>query len=162
MKPIQLARAAVIAVLLAGASLLLILMTDNEPSISDNFKDIQLRATEASIGSYIATRNYYGDNDSGTPNTVLTIGFSNDDYCDDAGAEPLIIAEMYVKETLRAPSTAKFTDLLAASDGPCRYRVHGRVDSQNGFGAMVRTNFTFRMRFDPELGRWRELDVSTY
>ena len=128
------------------------------------FGGAMLRLTESNIGRYITTRTFYGDDaGNGTPNTVSTISFNNENYCEDAGDEPLIIAEMFMKANLRSPSTSQFSNFLSRlGDEPCHYRVSGYVDSQNGFGAMVRTNFTFTMRFDPELRKWRDLDAQTY
>jgi len=124
----------------------------------------KLRVAETSIALYISTQNFYGaDDGNGTPNTISTFGYPNDNYCENAGDEPKIFAEIFVNSSLRAPSTSQFGNLLVmAGDEKCHYRVSGHVDSQNGFGAMIRTNFTFEMRFDPELGKWRDLDVTTY
>lgn len=52
-----------------------------------------------------------------------------------------------VRAKLKAPSTAKFRDyfgdqapsISGSGDGP--YRIVSTVDSQNGFGAMIRTDF---------------------
>lgn len=48
--------------------------------------------------------------------------------------------ETKVRAQLRAPSTARFSDRYAReTDGG--FSVSGSVDSQNGFGAMVRSNY---------------------
>jgi hypothetical protein len=53
-------------------------------------------------------------------------------------------AVVYVTKALKAPSTAKFP-VIGSSHvtalGNSRYRVSSHVDSQNGFGAMVRSNW---------------------
>jgi len=60
-----------------------------------------------------------------------------------------VSAQEYVKQQLKAPSTAKF-GACATTDttkyctkylGNQRYRVATYVDSQNAFGAMIRTHF---------------------
>lgn len=61
--------------------------------------------------------------------------------CDDISIS--VFADNFIKEKLRSPSTADF-----ASDWQLKRNYLGRmtytsyVDSQNGFGATVRTNFT--------------------
>lgn len=62
------------------------------------------------------------------------------------------MAQQCVKKGLKAPSTADFGGILSGDYqdpdthverlGPKRYRAHGYVDAQNGFGAMLRMNFT--------------------
>lgn len=64
--------------------------------------------------------------------------------------------QLFVKERLSAPSTAKFPfggfrDVEPLGNG--RYRVRSYVDSQNAFGGIVRTKFTAVInRID---GGWR-------
>lgn len=60
------------------------------------------------------------------------------------------MAEKFVRNSLRSPSTASFGSFFGESQDPreCvtdlgggHYRVVGWVDAQNGFGAMIRSNF---------------------
>ena len=48
-----------------------------------------------------------------------------------------------VQAQLRAPASAVFPDAREALEatGACRFRVAGHVDAQNGFGALVRSEF---------------------
>ena len=64
-----------------------------------------------------------------------------------------IIAEQFVENVLRSPSTADFPflDYTTLIDGS-RYTVMSYVDSQNGFGAMIRSNWTVIM--DYKGGNW--------
>jgi len=59
--------------------------------------------------------------------------------------EAWVVVRLAVEARLVAPSTAKFHgggwSPHVAYLGGSRYRVHGSVDSQNGFGAMIRTTF---------------------
>ena len=48
--------------------------------------------------------------------------------------------ERLVESRLKAPSTAKFSSTATKSSG--EWHVAGTVDSQNSFGAMVRSSFT--------------------
>lgn len=61
--------------------------------------------------------------------------------------------EDVITPTLKAPTTAEFSKVsVEHEDGTELYRVRGAVDSQNGFGAMVRADFDCNMRY--EGGRW--------
>ncbi len=52
-----------------------------------------------------------------------------------------MVAERYVKQLLKSPSTAEFPSTTAAETGDKTFHVDGTVDSQNGFGAMIRNSF---------------------
>jgi hypothetical protein len=56
------------------------------------------------------------------------------------------ICEGFVKEEMRAPSTAVFSNedyiSFAEAGAGDTYLVTGDVDGQNGFGAMIRQNFS--------------------
>lgn len=50
---------------------------------------------------------------------------------------------------LKAPSTAKFSQKRDVDDlGEGRYRVRSFVDSQNGFGAMIRSNWETVLKYN--------------
>jgi hypothetical protein len=56
-----------------------------------------------------------------------------------------IVCKEYVKEHLKAPSTADFQSFWERDVqdlGNWRYRVSSHVDAQNSFGAQIRTTFT--------------------
>ncbi|WP_395704996.1 DUF2510 domain-containing protein [Rhodococcus ruber] len=54
-----------------------------------------------------------------------------------------ITCEKQVRAQLKAPSTAEFTDVRTERKSDKRYVVTtGAVDSQNSFGAQIRTHFT--------------------
>ncbi len=58
-----------------------------------------------------------------------------------------VMCQNPVETQLRAPSTAEFPYITAPGVsavhlGDGVYRVHGFVDAQNGFGAMLRTSWT--------------------
>lgn len=55
----------------------------------------------------------------------------------------------FVKRELKAPATAKFSDLQHVGSGTT-WTVTGAVDAENGFGATVRMTFTCRVRLDGE------------
>lgn len=53
----------------------------------------------------------------------------------------------YVKDRLKAPTTAEFAEEQVSGPRDKVYVVTGYVDSQNGFGAMVRNSYECRARF---------------
>lgn len=55
-----------------------------------------------------------------------------------------VACENLVRDQLKSPSTAKFSNVEATGTGP--WTVTGAVDSQNSFGATVRTTWTCRVQ----------------
>ncbi|MBX3003715.1 MAG: hypothetical protein KF821_01165 [Anaerolineales bacterium] len=76
----------------------------------------------------------------------------------------MYLTEQYVKQALRSPSTAEFPSGLFAIDqwGFGRKRdvvtVQSYVDAQNGFGAMIRSNFTAQFSYSTEALLYLEID----
>lgn len=72
--------------------------------------------------------------------------------------EAWTMAEYFLKDHLKSPSTARFGGILSGDYqnpktcvtylGNNDYRVKGWVDSQNTFGGIVRTNFSLRLRYN--------------
>ena len=74
-----------------------------------------------------------------------------------------IMTQGFVEDVLKAPSTAKFQNCYDASvnyQGGQIYYVHTYVDSQNGFGAMIRTQYSMEIR-DNQDKTWTKLDFYT-
>lgn len=76
-----------------------------------------------------------------------------------------VVAQNFVKQRLVSPATADFPWLGFAEGvasrhiGDCRHRVTGYVDSQNRFGATVRTRFVATVRYNGG-ERWGAEEVS--
>jgi hypothetical protein len=72
-------------------------------------------------------------------------------------------AQDYVKQALKSPSTAKFpgTDFLVHHFGDNEYEVVSYVDSQNSFGAMIRSNWNvqFQMINDNHQKKLKQLTI---
>lgn len=66
-----------------------------------------------------------------------------------------------VKQKVRSPSTATFPggDEFVKWNGSCNFWVVGFVDSQNGFGAIVRTRYETTMTYLPDTNVWQLTDV---
>ena len=62
--------------------------------------------------------------------------------------ELYVQAQGFVKQGLKAPSTAKFPlePVSVGTDGNGLYQVESYVDSQNSFGAMIRSEWMLNMR----------------
>jgi hypothetical protein len=91
---------------------------------------------------------------------------SDDSSSSDYSSEDLlayIYAEDYVKQRLRSPSTAKFPGVWdgkadhISKVGEREYFIRSYVDSQNGFGAMIRTNWSCKMIFVGERAKCEDL-----
>ncbi len=73
-----------------------------------------------------------------------------------------------IQDQLVAPSTAKFQkfdyDLVRTVDY-CTWIINSYVDSQNSFGAMIRTRYRakiMKVSEDSRGARWKMLDFKTY
>ena len=93
-----------------------------------------------------------------------TLGGCDDpkDKClDETGAKisAFVISQRFVKDALVAPSTARFPSY--ADNGvsvvfkrECHFGVIGYVDSQNGFGATIRSNYFIEIEANPVDGSY--------
>lgn len=66
----------------------------------------------------------------------------------DETTEAKLFAQAVQLQLLRAPLSAVFcplTDMSATNNGNSRYTINGYVDSQNIYGAMIRSPFTFNV-----------------
>lgn len=64
-----------------------------------------------------------------------------------------------ITEQLRSPATAQFTGMRIESRGVDYFYVEGQVDSQNGFGATVRTTFSCELHTPDGGESWRNNGV---
>lgn len=69
---------------------------------------------------------------------AISAAFNGGSSSSDNTVEAQIACESRVKDALKSPSTADFSDDVTGS-GP--YTVTGTVDSENSFGAMLRSEF---------------------
>jgi hypothetical protein len=73
--------------------------------------------------------------------------------------EAWVYAQHFVEQLLKAPPTAEFAshfDVQGWHEGEGKYRLRGWVDSQNSFGAMIRTHVEVTVQ--KVEGGWQLLD----
>jgi hypothetical protein len=73
-----------------------------------------------------------------------------------------IVAEKFVAQQLKSPSTAEFppgTSECRASQNGSRWTVSSYVDSENGFGAMIRSDYSVEMQYNPDRDNFTLIDT---
>lgn len=78
-------------------------------------------------------------------------------------SDACFISQKFVKQNLKAPSTAEFPmwteeNCKATPNGDV-WKVRSYVDAQNGFGAMIRSDYGVEMRYHPDADNWTLLDI---
>lgn len=66
------------------------------------------------------------------------------------------VCKGFVKERLKSPGSAEFETTATGKAGS--YTVVGTVDSENGFGALIRNDFTCSVKLDGDT--WHLKDLS--
>jgi hypothetical protein len=76
-------------------------------------------------------------------------------------AAPITFAKEFVRQRLKAPATASFpwafSDYNVINLSAGRWSVAGYVDTQNGFGATIRTRWTVEM--EDQGGAWKLINA---
>lgn len=141
--------------LLALAAILIVALVNSRDQ-TQPIKDMDL--VRFSIGLMIAEKNLHEGN---SKYSVIALDWSKSDYCTNPGDEPEILAKLILEELLVAPSSATFPrPPITSKLADCRFVVLGDVDSQNGFGAMIRSGYRVEMRFDEDERRWTDFEYS--
>lgn len=81
-----------------------------------------------------------------------------------SGSTAYVMSQQYVRQRLKSPTTATFPggsrDYQTQYMGDCIHRVVAYVDSQNSFGAMIRTPYYAEMQYiRNSRNKWRLLDL---
>jgi len=77
-----------------------------------------------------------------------------------------IYSQYFVEDSLKSPSTADFPSIHSGDEvgaspiGNCIFEVVAYVDSQNSFGATVRTRYLAKMKRLPEKESWRLMELT--
>lgn len=88
-----------------------------------------------------------------------------------ANAQPAVtrsdacaMSQTFVRQQLKAPSTATFPPRTEENCGASKigetWQVHSFVDSQNSFGAMIRSEYWVKMVYDPEGKTWTLTEIT--
>lgn len=75
-----------------------------------------------------------------------------------------VMAKKFVEQSLKAPSTAEFASFSESKIQPIggdNWEVSSFVDSQNGFGAMIRTHFVITMSVNRDTKYWQTTSIKT-
>lgn len=75
-----------------------------------------------------------------------------------------VFCQYVAKNSLKSPATAKFAgygETAAQHRGGGEYEVISHVDSQNEFGALIRTKYYCHVQFDGK-GSWDLVDLDFY
>lgn len=92
--------------------------------------------------------------------TFIFFAFGSGDSNGSSSVEPNKMlaynyAEDFIKQRLKSPSTAEFPGLFEKDEhitdlGGGEYQIRSWVDSQNGFGAMIRSRWSCKIIFTGE------------
>lgn len=73
-------------------------------------------------------------------------------------SDACFMSQKFVTQNLKAPTTAQFPDWTEenciTSQAGNHWTVTSFVDAQNGFGALIRSDYTARMTYQPERDGW--------
>jgi hypothetical protein len=87
---------------------------------------------------------------------ATSCGVSGGSSWEPTATEARKVCEGWVKDRLKAPSTAQFAnDGTVRPSGTDSWAMTGAVDGENSFGAMIRTAWTCDVRYDSATERWR-------
>jgi hypothetical protein len=77
-------------------------------------------------------------------------------------SEAFIISKGFVKDNLKSPASAIFCsedDSVITETRYNRFTVESCVDSENGFGALIRNNYTAELELNEDESQWLLLDL---
>lgn len=85
-----------------------------------------------------------------------------DQYCEPVSA--FFASHSFVKDRLKAPATAKFASNRDSQSGAkkvtqCTFLVYGLVDSENSFGANVRSRYSMKLELNPKTEIWTASEI---
>lgn len=92
---------------------------------------------------------------------VLSRGGKDKKHNTPDNIEAYSMAELFIKEKLKTPSTVKFPTVSNTTihKNGFVWDINGFFDSQNIYSAYVRSNYSARIRYDSISGKWFLLDI---
>lgn len=79
-------------------------------------------------------------------------------------SDACFMSQKFVKQSLKAPATAQFPDWTeencSATHTGDTWTVTSYVDAQNGFGALIRSDYTVGMAYHPDRDTWTLTNIS--
>lgn len=75
-------------------------------------------------------------------------------------SEACAMSQDFVRDRLKAPATAQFSDACQATQAAGTWSVSASVDSENGFGAMIRSDYVAEMRYNAAANTWTLTNLS--
>lgn len=79
-------------------------------------------------------------------------------------SDACFMSQKFVRQNLKAPSSAEFPLWSEANCKATRsgdtWKVRSYVDSQNSFGAMIRSDYGVEMRYHADRDIWTLLDIA--
>lgn len=73
----------------------------------------------------------------------------------------LLMSQSSIERKLKPPSSADFPYVIDSNDGvktkymgDCTHKVWSYVDSENSFGAMIRTKYFVEIKYDIDAAAW--------
>lgn len=85
----------------------------------------------------------------------------NVSICEDESSA-FYASRQFVERYLKSPSTAEYpslSDVVIVPGEGCTLKVRAWVDAQNGFGAMIRTNYSMTLTGDYLADSYRATDI---
>ncbi|MDR2208839.1 MAG: hypothetical protein LBE22_07715 [Azoarcus sp.] len=90
---------------------------------------------------------------------LLLSGGCSQDWCEDSEMA-FVMSQNFVKKRLKSPHSAKFPhQATTLYKGECTHVVSAYVDSQNSFGAMLRTLYIAELQYSSSDSRWKLKDI---
>lgn len=94
---------------------------------------------------FVALLAFYSCSDSG----------NGGDSPRDTARQAEFVCEEWIREKLKAPSTAEFSGVTSTGSAASGYEVSGSVDAQNSFGATIRSTWVCSARLTADGKEWR-------
>ncbi|WP_363826046.1 hypothetical protein [Sphingobium sp. LMC3-1-1.1] len=102
--------------------------------------------------------------------SIMLVGCASKPACEN-DVMAFVMSQNFIRDQLKSPASAQFPNVTdkdvhvtpSKNAGKCSFTVLTPVDSQNSFGAMMRTRFLVELAPDDESGKsWRLIHIGSY